>query len=32
MAWFALNGEKAIQEINDYWINELKNTRGSNKP
>lgn len=30
MAWYALNGERAIQDINDYWTNELKNTRRSN--
>lgn len=27
MGWFALNGEKAIQDINDYWTNEIKNVR-----
>lgn len=27
MAWFALNGEKAIQEINDYWTNEITQVR-----
>lgn len=31
MAWFALNGEQAIQDINDYWTNELKNTRNKVK-
>lgn len=25
MAWWALNGEQAIQDINDYWTNEIKN-------
>lgn len=27
MGWFALNGERAIQDINDYWTNEIKNVR-----
>lgn len=31
MAWFALNGDKAMQDINDYWTNELKNTRRNNQ-
>lgn len=25
MAWWALHGEEAIQDINDYWTNEIKN-------
>lgn len=25
MAWWALNGEQAIQDINDYWTAEIKN-------
>lgn len=31
MAWFALNGDRAMQDINDYWTNELKNTRRNNQ-
>lgn len=31
MAWFALNGDRAMQDINDYWTNELKNTRHNQK-
>lgn len=31
MAWFALNGDQAMQDINDYWTNELKNTRRNNQ-
>lgn len=31
MAWFALNGDRAMQDINDYWTNELKNTRRNQK-
>jgi hypothetical protein len=27
MAWFALNGESAIDDINNYWTNEIKNVR-----
>lgn len=27
LGWFALNGEKAINEINEYWTNEIKNVR-----
>lgn len=29
MAWFALNGEQAMQDINDYWTNEIKQVRKS---
>jgi hypothetical protein len=31
MAWFALNGDKAMQDINDYWTNELKTSRKNNR-
>ena len=31
MAWYALNGDKAIQDINNYWTNELKKARGTNR-
>lgn len=27
MAWFALNGEQAIQDISNYWSNEVRNVR-----
>lgn len=27
MAWFALNGEKAIQEISDYWSDQITQVR-----
>lgn len=27
MAWFALRGEDALEDINNYWINELKKVR-----
>lgn len=31
MAWFALNGDKAMQDINDYWTNEVKKSRNQKK-
>lgn len=31
MAWSVLYGEQAIQDINEYWTNELKNSRSSKK-
>ena len=31
MAWFALNGEDAIRDIDTYWTNELKNSRRNNE-
>lgn len=31
MAWWALNGEQAIQDINDYWTNEIKNISKAKK-
>lgn len=27
MAWFALNGDQAIQDINDYWTQVVKDSR-----
>lgn len=27
MAWFALNGERAFEDINSYWANEITNVR-----
>lgn len=27
MAWFALNGDQAMQDINDYWTKEISNVR-----
>lgn len=29
MAWFALNWENAIQDINDYWTDQIKKVRES---
>lgn len=31
MAWFALNGDKAISDINDYWTSQIKTTRRKDK-
>lgn len=31
MAWFALNGEQAINDINTYWTEQIKNNRKDKK-
>lgn len=31
MAWSVLYGEQAIKDINEYWTNELKNSRSQKK-